>query len=92
MKLFSIVSPTASPRLEKVIGELYPKDHLRLSFNAWMVAADTTAEALSKELGIFDGTNGSGLVFGVTSYFGRAPKRTRDWITKRFAPPEPSGG
>lgn len=87
MKLFVIVCENPNPRLEQAIKAQFPRDFMRLSFNAWMVSSPDTAEELSKQLGIFDGSNGAGLVVGVASYYDRAPKKTRDWITKRYPLP-----
>ena len=90
MKLFVIVCENPNPRLEQAITAQFPRDFMRMSFNAWMVSSPDTAEQLSRQLGIYDGSNGAGLVVGVASYYGRAPKKTRDWITKRY--PLPPGG
>lgn len=92
MKLFVIVCENPNPRLEQAVKGLFPRDYMRLSFNAWMVSSPDSAEQISKQLGIFDGSNGAGLVVGVASYYGRAPKKTRDWITKRFPLPAADDG
>ncbi|MCA8908921.1 MAG: hypothetical protein KDA49_05560 [Rhodospirillaceae bacterium] len=85
MKLFVVVCENPNPRIEAAIRQHFPKHHLVLAFNAWLVGGDTTAQELSRTLGIYDGSNGAGLVIGVASYYGRASKRTRDWISQRFS-------
>ena len=85
MRLFVVVCENPNPRIDAAVRRHFPKDHLALSFNAWLVGGQTTAQEVSQTLGIFDGTNGTGLVIGVASYYGRASKRTRNWIMDRFA-------
>ena len=85
MRLFVVVCENPNPRLDAAIRRAFPRDHLVLSFNAWLVGCQSTAQELSQMLGIFDGSNGTGLVIGVASYYGRAPKRTRDWINQRYS-------
>ena len=90
MKLFAVLSPNPNPRLEAAIKQQFPDDHLVLALNIWLVAGTMSSVEVCRLLGIVDGSNGSGLVVSFGSYYGRAPRKVRDWITSRYVEDAPS--
>ncbi len=84
MKIFAVMSQNPNPRLAAAVRREFPQHHLALSLNSWLVGSDASAQEVSDLLGILDGSNGAGLVLGVASYYGRAPKSIRNWITARW--------
>jgi hypothetical protein len=83
MAIFAII-PTpgaADPRLGAEIARRFGQSHVAIDGgHGWLVSAKDTAPGLSDSLGISDGTNGSAIVFEVSSYFGRANPNIWTWI------------
>jgi hypothetical protein len=88
MVVFAILSPIGdNSALETVIPIQFPNDWLKLAPGQWLVAGKGTAVDVSNKLGISDGQNGVGLVFSVSSYFGRADPNVWEWIRVKLSTP-----
>ena len=87
MSIFVIFKVSDPDGLGQAIVNAYPRDHLRIQQDEWLISAPVTAVELSNLLGITEGTNGSAIVFKMGAYYGRATNDIWDWIkTKSEAP------
>ncbi|MEI7609379.1 MAG: hypothetical protein WCJ64_18515 [Rhodospirillaceae bacterium] len=86
MTIFAIISRVPNPTLSEVIRTTYPNDHQTLVEDSqWLVSAKDTAVNVAEKLGLgADGTNGPGMVLGVSSYFGRAPINIWEWMKVKW--------
>lgn len=72
-------------RLASAILEKFPSSFMQIAPGQWLVAAKTTtAIEISNQLGISDGTNGSGIVFAISGYYGRAATNIWEWIAANW--------
>lgn len=59
-------------------------DFIDLPSGASFVSFHGTAEELSGLLGITNGTNGTGVVVAVSSYYGREAANIWEWVSSRL--------
>jgi hypothetical protein len=80
-----IVTPINSPEtVAKAISERFSQDSYAIPrTSSWLVSFGGTAMELSKELGITDGTAGTGIVASISNYYGRAPTDVWEWMKSR---------
>lgn len=92
MTLFAIIQqPGANAeRLSGAIAAAYPEAKYDLASGAWIVSDIATAKEISDKVGISEGTNGSGVVLEVASYFGRANPAIWSWMKSKLERP-PNG-
>ena len=82
--MFVILAGSDPDKVAAVIAEKYPNDFLMVAPGQWLVAGDGTAQEVSNNLGITDGTNGSGLVLSFQTYFGRSKPQNWEWIADKM--------
>lgn len=83
MNLYLIVPTPPTDNAEKLadaIQQRFGSHAYRLPGGEWLIAYPETSKALSDELGISDGSNGSGIVAGISGYFGFAPSDIWEWM------------
>lgn len=80
MNVFVVFKVSDPDKLSEAIVSAYPHDHLRLQEDEWLIAGPSTAQEVSDRLEISTGENGTGIVFRMGSYFGRASTNIWDWI------------
>ena len=83
MAIFAVmVQPNEkAPNLRTAIAAIYPDDHLKISDDAYLVAAKgTTAKEISDKLEISSGTNGLAVILQTTDFWGRASTATWAWL------------
>ena len=72
-------------RLASAILAKYPSAFMQIAPGQWLVSAKAaTAQDISNQLGISDGTNGSGIVFAISGYYGRAVTNIWEWIAANW--------
>lgn len=82
MATFVIIPvPPIEQKLGDVISGKFGNSAYQLPQGEWLVSYQGTSKQLSDELGITDGTNGSAVVLGVTSYWGLASKDLWEWLS-----------
>lgn len=87
MAIFMVVPSISKERIkgamatEKEAGKI---DFIDLPSGASFVSYHGTAQELSGLLGITDGTNGTGVVVAVSSYYGREAANIWDWVSSRW--------
>lgn len=59
-------------------------DFIDLPREGFFVSYAGTTKELSDQIGISDGSSGTGIVVAVSSYFGRAPTNIWDWVQSRW--------
>lgn len=90
MTIFAILLPAPNSALSAAIVEAFKDDCLRLSDTQWIVSSSATIQDITARAGIYDvkkpdvPTVGNAVVFATTSYFGRAPATTWDWIRSKL--------
>ena len=81
MAIFAIIKqPGSADNVGFAVHSQYPALHYDLGADAWLVAAQSTAQDVSEKLGITSGINGSAIIVEVASYFGRANPAIWTWI------------
>ncbi len=86
--LFAVVSPTENPLLGMKIASLFPDTHFTVSGFHWLVVTSgTTSQELATKLGLADGSSGTGIVYGTSSYWGRANPQIWEWIRAKMSVP-----
>lgn len=85
MNIFLVI-PTfpLRPELGATIEAKFKDEFYKLPNGEWLVAFDGTTQGLSDELGITDGSNGTGIVAMMSGYYGRAPTDIWEWLKTRF--------
>lgn len=92
MTLFAIIQQPGpnSEKLANAVGTAYPDAVYNLGNQAWIVSDSATAKDVSDKIGISEGENGSGAVFEIASYFGRANPAIWTWMKSKWE--RPTGG
>lgn len=80
MSIFVLFRVTKPEAVKAAVAAMFPHDHYQAADDEWVISANMTAKELSDALRITHGENGSGVVFKMSSYFGRAPSDLWDWI------------
>jgi hypothetical protein len=90
MTIFAILLPAPQPKLAEAIKEAYPTEHFSINDTQWLISANGTAVDVTAKIGIYDAKQperpptGGGIVFAITSYYGRAPTPVWDWIKAKL--------
>jgi hypothetical protein len=90
MTIFAVLMPFHQQRLAEAIQSSFPNDHLQITDTQWLISSSGTAVDVVKRLGIYDPMNPSGpstgnaIIFATSSYYGRAPTTTWDWIKSKL--------
>lgn len=85
MGVFLLTPINNAERLGKAISTRFGKDSYAVpQTHSWLVAFDGTTKELSDELGITDGSGGTGIVVPVVNYYGRAPTDLWEWVKNRM--------
>ena len=82
--MLAIVAVKDVVKITAALAEKYPDNHLLLAAGQWLVASEATAQDVSKNLGITDGTNGSAIVLSFQTYFGRTNPQVWEWIATKM--------
>ncbi|WP_419827485.1 hypothetical protein [Sphingomonas sp.] len=83
MTIFTVIDLGGSPSpppLDATLAAVFPGQHYKLAFNAWLVAAAATATDVSNRLGLTQEGGRIGVVTEVGGYFGRANPEIWTWI------------
>ncbi|MES5099643.1 hypothetical protein ABUK73_15555 [Agrobacterium sp. BA1120] len=80
MSIFVVFRVTNPQAVKAAIEASFPHDHYQADVDEWIISANMTAKELSDTLRITGGENGSGIVFKMASYYGRAATDLWDWI------------
>lgn len=85
MSIFAVLSLTDNKKLEEIIVEKFPTNHYKITSTQWIVSSKETAKQLSDTLGITVdgkglGPTGSGIILGISSYWGRAHTDIWEWM------------
>lgn len=91
MTIFVVFKSMSPEKLGLRIAREFPKDHLQLQNDEWLISAEMTAIDVSNRIGITTDPSetGSAIVFSMRSYYGRASNDVWDWIKTKS---EASGG
>lgn len=87
-QVYFVAALTSPEAVEAKLRELVPDDAMRykLAHDKWFVSFDGITNDLAEKIGIrSDPYVGTGLVFPVSSYSGRAPTPVWDWLKLRMA-------
>jgi hypothetical protein len=84
MPIFTVIRLAEKATIAEAIERNFAEDHYDLGHGTWLVASNGTAKELADQLGISDGTNGTGLVLEIASYFGRANPAIWTWIKSKW--------
>jgi hypothetical protein len=87
MIIFAILSINDNPNLESALNAHFANDYLKVGPGQYLVAGRSTVIDVSNTLGITDGTNGAGIVFSTSAYYGRASTSIWDWIKVKLSTP-----
>jgi hypothetical protein len=80
------IVPVPNPALSARIKAAFPDSYFQVSACHWLiVASGTTAREVAEKLGITDGSTGSGIVYSVSSYWGRADPQIWEWIAAKMS-------
>jgi hypothetical protein len=82
--MFAIIAVSDPVKLHDAIVEHYPDDHLLVAPGEWLIASDSTAQDVSKILGITEGDSGSGIVLSFQTYYGRKSPQIWEWIADKM--------
>ncbi len=98
MTIFAVLMPTPQAALsEKIVAE-YPSDSLQINDQQWLISASGSVIDVCARIGIVDSKDlakpsiGNAVVFATSSYYGRGPATTWDWIKSKLQPDKASGG
>jgi len=90
MTIFAVLMPTPQPKLVAEVEKTFPGDYLSLNETQYLISFAGTAVELVAKLGIYDAkeparaSNGAAVVFATSSYFGRGPATTWDWLKAKL--------
>jgi hypothetical protein len=81
MPVFVVIATRGADQIGERVGTL---DGIKARFpikdDAWLVTYEGTTRSLAEELGIRSGDSGSGLVFPIANYAGRAASELWEWL------------
>jgi hypothetical protein len=94
MSIFAVVALDQSPSdpLDAAIERTFPGRFFKVAQGHWLVNAAGTAQQISTELGITDGSVGVAIVYNVGGYFGYAPNPTWEWLKSAMSAGVSAGG
>ncbi|MNM71064.1 hypothetical protein D3C81_827170 [compost metagenome] len=84
MSIFAVIPTSESPPILDSIRAsglpffLLPRGEILVAYNG-------TSKALSDAIGISEGDTGHGVIFSVSSYFGRTTPDTWEWIKANWS-------
>lgn len=87
MAIFLFVPASGHDALNGALTSLQAEnrlDFIKLPKEGIFISFHGTAQELSNILGVTDGSNGTGVIVGVSSYYGRGPTNIWDWISSRW--------
>lgn len=93
MTVFAVLMPTLQAGLGEKIRAVFPEDHLKVTETQWLVSSSLTVIDVCAKLGIYDAQTpgeipiGVAIVFGTSSYYGRAPSPVWEWIKAKLEAP-----
>ena len=72
-------------RLASAVLTKFPNAFIQIAPGQWLVSEKgKTAQQISDQLGLSDGSIGSGIVFAISGYYGRAPNNIWEWIAANW--------
>lgn len=80
MSVFFIAASKDDQNLANAIARLFPNDYFQISLCQWVVAANTTSQAVGEMLRLNDGEFGRVLIVPLTNYWGWHDKQLWEWI------------
>ena len=84
MAVFVIIPTANEAQIAATLnGRVDLKKH-QMPKGEWLVSYEGTSKMLSDELGISDGANGTGAVFSIGGYYGRAPTDIWEWLKQNM--------
>jgi len=84
MAVFIVIPTATGQEVATSVQTKFPDKHFKLPRGEFLVSFAGTSKQLSDELGISDGTGGTGVVASLSGYFGRAPTDVWEWITQHW--------
>ena len=83
MTIFVVFHTSDRDKLAVEMQRQFPDDHLSLNTGEWLVSAALTAKEVTDRLKIASGESGSGIVFAMSTYYGRSDPNIWEWIKVR---------
>ena len=80
MSIFVIFRVADPAKVEAALEAHFPAKHMKVREGQYLVSGTGTAQAISDKLGLSEGELGSGIIFKMSNYFGRASAEIWDWI------------
>lgn len=86
MPVFAIVSTSDPAKIRTVLNNKFAENHIQLPRGSgWLVfAPNATAQEVSNQLGVSEGESGTGIVFAIAGYWGRAPTNVWEWLSVKI--------
>jgi hypothetical protein len=83
MLLYAVMTPTDHAGLQAALNTHFPDNYLKVGTGQYIVAAKTTVVEVSNILGISNAINGTGIVVGISGYFGRTSQNIWEWMAAK---------
>ena len=85
MALYAIIAPLDNAKIGPAIESVFEGNFVRVWNGQWFVSCPpTTPKEICEKLGIADGSNGSGIVLVIASYWGRGNPDLWPWMATRM--------
>lgn len=85
MGIFHVTAINNPDGIESAVKTNFANSHYPVpGTRSWFIDFNGTTKELSDVLGITTGQSGTGIILGVTTYFGRAPTDMWEWIKTRL--------
>lgn len=75
-----MIAPPDNSALGAAIKTHFANQHIQIWAGQWLISATGTTQQISDLLGIGAGVSGSGIVFSVVTYWGRANPNVWEWM------------
>lgn len=83
-QMFIALATKDADRIRAAVEKLPAEQYFELRPDAWLMFFNGTTRQLAEDLGIRQGTNGSGFVAPITGYSGRGPADLWEWLKVKW--------
>jgi hypothetical protein len=83
MAVYVVIALGNPAAVSGAVGVHYSANNIPLAQNAWLVADAGTTKDVSDKVGLSNGQNSTGVVFGVSGYFGYLSPSVWEWIRSK---------
>ena len=83
-QMFMVVATSGADKVRVAVEKLGAETYYELKSDTWLILFDGTTRKLSEEIGIRNGTNGSGVVAAIAGYSGRASSELWEWLKVKW--------